>query len=64
MAKSHFFKEADSQVKRTSGYQGVEGRMGEAIQGLGVGDEEVQAIGSKTGYKDLLYNTGNIANGL
>ena len=29
---------------------------------IGVGDQEVQTIMHKISYKDILYNTGNIAN--
>ena len=29
---------------------------------LGVGEWEVQTIGCKIGYKDVFYDTGNIAN--
>ena len=29
---------------------------------IGIEDEEVQTVIYKTSYKDILYNTGNIAN--
>ena len=45
--------------EQTSGYQWGEGR-GEGQ--IGVGDSEVQTIRYKRSYKDILYNTGNIAN--
>ena len=35
----------------------------EGVRGkLGVGEEEVQTTRYKISYKDILYNTGNIAN--
>ena len=45
--------------EQTSGHQGE----AEAGRGnIGVGEEEVQTIRYKMIYKDILYNTGNIAN--
>ena len=29
---------------------------------IGMGERDVQTTGCKIGYKDVLYNTGNIAN--
>ena len=29
---------------------------------IGVGEWEIKAVGCKIGYKDILYNMGNIAN--
>ena len=43
--------------EQASGYQWGGGRGS-----TGLGKWEVQTIGRKTGYKDVVYNTGNIAN--
>ena len=42
-----------------SGYQWGGGRRRENI---GVGEWDVQSVGYKTGYKDVLYNMRNTAN--
>lgn len=44
---------------QTSGYQRREERGGGRI--LRVGEWEVQTISYKTSYKDIMYNTENIA---
>ena len=51
-------KESDSYREQTTFY-GTGGNMG-----LGGGEWEAQTHGYKTGYKDILYNTGNITNTL
>ena len=49
-------KEADSQIKL------VVNNGEEQRGGTGIGKWKVQTTGCKTGYKDALYNAGNIAN--
>ena len=47
--------------EQTSGYQS--GGCGWArASNIGVGEQEVETIGCKIGYKDILYNTENTAN--
>ena len=54
-------KEADTDIENklvlTSVGVGAEGGVGNR----GMGEWEVQTIGCKIGYKDVLYNTGNRA---
>ena len=50
-------KTVDSWIQRTNWCLSVG-----AAKGNLVGEEEVQTIECKTGYKDVLYNMGNIAN--
>ena len=49
--------------KQTHRYRGqASGYQWGGRGSIGVGEWEVQTIGCKTGYKDVLYNTSNIAN--
>ena len=50
-------KKTDSWVQRANGYQ-QEREVGRG--NIGIGDEEVQAVGYKISYKDIVQNPENI----
>lgn len=68
--QSEYFSDTENNLEVTSWggwWGGGRRRGGEGGGGVGrgyieVGEEEVQTIGYKISYKDLLYKMGNIAN--
>ena len=63
MESKHYYKLVNiTKKKQTHRYREQTGGYQLGVCNIGVGEREVQTIGHKIGYKDELYNIGNIVN--